>query len=41
VPYVSSAQCKVRVVLIDADGNIVGRDANNKFFTIQPWYFLF
>jgi Divergent InlB B-repeat domain/Fibronectin type III domain len=36
VPYVSSAQCKIRVVLIDADGNMVGRDANNKFFTIQP-----
>lgn len=36
VPYVSSAQCKVRVVLMDADGNMVGRDANNKFITIQP-----
>ena len=36
VPYVSSAQCKVRVVLRDADGNMVGRDANNQFFTIQP-----
>jgi hypothetical protein len=36
LPYVSSAQCKVRVILFDADGNMIGRDANYKFFAIQP-----
>jgi|GEM_PF-5829091 len=36
VPYVSSAQCKVKVVFLDVNGNIVGIDKSNGYFTIQP-----
>lgn len=38
VPSVSTTknQCKARVVLMDASGNIIGRDASNTYFTIQP-----
>jgi hypothetical protein len=36
VPNVSSKQCKVKVVLQDADGVNVGTDVSDKFFTIQP-----
>jgi hypothetical protein len=28
-------QCKIRVELIDADGNVLGRDASNEYFTIE------
>ena len=36
VPNVSSAKCKVKVVLKDANGNILGKDTSDGFFTIQP-----
>jgi len=36
VPYVSSTQCKVNVVLRDASGNIVGIDKSDAYFTDQP-----
>jgi len=38
VPTVKNAknECKVKVVLKDADGKTVGADSSNSFFTIQP-----
>ncbi|HYA12394.1 MAG TPA: lectin like domain-containing protein, partial [Thermodesulfovibrionales bacterium] len=38
VPTVIStkSKCKVKVVLIDASGNILGTDASDSYFTIQP-----
>ncbi len=36
VPYVSSARCKVKVVLKDAGGATVGNDVSDGVFTIQP-----
>jgi hypothetical protein len=36
VPNVSSAKCKVKVVLKDANGSILGQDVSDGFFTIYP-----
>jgi hypothetical protein len=36
VPYASSTKCKVKVVLKNASGTIVGKDKSDEFFTIQP-----
>jgi hypothetical protein len=36
VPNVSSTKCKVKVILNDASGIIVGSDVSDKVFTIQP-----
>ena len=36
VPNVSSSKCKVKVVLKDSSGVIIGTDISDKFFTIQP-----
>lgn len=36
VPYVSSAQCKVKAVLRDAGGKLVGIDSSDAYFTNQP-----
>lgn len=30
------SKCKVKVVLIDASGNILGADASDSYFTVQP-----
>ena len=31
-----SANCKVKVVLKDANGTMIGKDVRDKVFTIQP-----
>ena len=36
VPNISSTKCKVKVILKDASGVIVGSDVSEKVFTIQP-----
>jgi hypothetical protein len=36
VPSVSSAKCKVKVIMKDANGLNVGTDVNDKVFTIKP-----
>ena len=38
IPSVISkkTRCKAKVILLDATGKIIGRDASNKYFTIQP-----
>ena len=37
VPNESSSSCKVKVVLKDANGNIIGNDLSDTYFTIQPF----
>ena len=36
VPWVSSKKCKVKVVLKDASGKVLGNDVSDKVFTIKP-----
>ena len=36
VPYVSSTNCKVKVILKDENGKIVGNDVSDRVFSIQP-----